>query len=104
MAASLILAPVVGRFVIASEDADYVKDAEGLIQWTAEGEAVTTEKYPIYFEQSLGDDKAKYWTKDLDKAFVFKSVDEATRMLLKLKKPEDCQIMALAEQPENATV
>lgn len=104
MAANLALAPVSGRFVIASEDADYVKDDEGLIKWTAEGEPVTTEKYPIYFEQSLGDDKAKYWTTDLAKAFVFKSVGEATQMLLKLKKPEDCQIKALAEQPENTTV
>lgn len=104
MATNLALAPVVGRFVICTEDSDYIQTDDGETVWTEAGEPATTAKFPVYFEQSAGDSKAKYWTKDLAKAFVFSSISQATQMLATLGKPEDCQIMALAELPENTTV
>lgn len=103
MAVKALLKPVVGKFVICSEDADYKRDDDGAILWRQDGEPVTGEKYPIYFE-SGEPERAQYWTEKLDKAFVFGSLADAVQALILQKKPEDCQIMALAEQPESATV
>lgn len=103
MAEQAALKPVVGKFVICSEDADYKRDNDGAILWHPDGEAVTGEKYPIYFE-SGEPERAQYWTEKLDKAFVFGNLSDAVQALIRQKKPEDCQIMALAEQPANTTV
>ncbi len=83
------------NFLIRTEDADYVYIDDCLQFHPESGEPLTTEKFPVYFEKCLGDGKAKYWTKDITKAFRFDKLNDALSMLTKFSRSEECEIITL---------
>ncbi|WP_166838681.1 hypothetical protein [Rheinheimera pleomorphica] len=83
--------PIKGLFVLVTQDKKSVFDENDRYIWNEDGTQKTVD-ITLYFESDLGKDKAKYWTEDLDEAFVFTSIDDAAAMLCQLFKPLEIQI------------
>ncbi|MCC3798374.1 hypothetical protein ACXHQL_17440 [Vibrio parahaemolyticus] len=50
------------------------------------GVALLDNPETVYFESSVGEGKAKYWTDDLNKAHVFTDMESAVSMLLQTNR------------------
>lgn len=84
-----------GPFVLITfEGEDILFDDRGIVMMN--GRPKWTDVGRLYFEEDLGEHKAKYWTRSIQEAFVFSSMDEATAQLCKLKNPHLIRVRRLA--------
>lgn len=64
--------PIEGRFVLSSQDGDW-----GLNE---QDEWVCNNPQTVYFESSAGEGRAKYWTENIEEAFIFNDLESAISM------------------------
>ncbi|ECL7394946.1 hypothetical protein F3E67_20805 [Salmonella enterica subsp. salamae] len=83
-----------GPFVLMTfEGDDILFDDRGIVMMNGKPKWVGVER--LYFEKDLGEYKAKYWTRSIEEAFVFNTMDEATAQLCKLKNPHQIKVRRL---------
>lgn len=73
---------VQGEFILCAQSANTDRGIE------RDGNVIARIDNPItiYFEEDLGEGKAKYWTDDIKKAFVFTKLDDAVKMFVKTNR------------------
>ncbi|WP_261242254.1 hypothetical protein [Serratia entomophila] len=91
-----------GPFVLMTlEGDDILTDERGIVMMNGKPKWIGVAR--LYFERDLGESKAKYWTREIAYAHTFKTIDEATIQLCKLKNPELIKVrQLLAEAQEKA--
>lgn len=88
-----------GPFVLMTfEGDDILFDERGIVMINGKPKWVGVER--LYFEKDLGEQKAKYWTRSIEEAFVFSTMDEATTQLCKLKNPHLIRVRRLFVEGE----
>ncbi|MCG6230218.1 hypothetical protein [Vibrio furnissii] len=65
--------PITGNFVLSALDGEFEFDESE--------NAIFKPSCTVYFESDVGEGKAKYWTDNLENAFVFTDMDSAISML-----------------------
>jgi hypothetical protein len=88
-----------GPFVLmAFEGDDILTDDRGIVMMNGKPKWIGVDR--LYFERDLGEHKAKYWTREITEAHTFKTIDEATMQLCKLKNPELIRVRKLAQEAQ----
>ncbi|CAH6289848.1 hypothetical protein SJ093_18165 [Citrobacter freundii] len=86
-----------GPFILMTfEGDDILFDERGIVMMN--GKPKWSGVARLYFEHDLGDNKAKYWTRDIKEAFLFNTMDEATAQLCKLKNPHLIKVRKLTQE------
>lgn len=82
----MVTKEVKGKFVLCAQSGEFNFNEENEIVRRANGIAKLENPQTIYFEENLGDGKAKYWTDDISKAFVFTKIDDAVAMVIETNR------------------
>ncbi len=77
---------VTGKFILSAQSGGFKFDKDNEIERAANGIAQLDNPQTVYFEENLGDGKAKYWTDDISKAFVFTKLDDAVAMVIETNR------------------
>ena len=89
-----------GPFILMTfEGDDILTDERGIVMMNGKPKWIGVAR--LYFEQDLGEHKAKYWTRDIRDAQVFESIDEATAMLCKQHNPHLIRVRKLLPEASN---
>lgn len=84
-----------GPFVLMTfEGDDILFDERGIVMMNGRPKWVGVAR--LYFEQDLGENKAKYWSREIKDACTFDTIDEAIAQLCKLKNPQTIKVRRLA--------
>ena len=70
--------PITGRFVLSAPDGKWTYDDKD--------ELVFLATKTVYFESSVGEGRAKYWTNNLKEAHVFTDMSKAIAMLVETNR------------------
>lgn len=98
------LSQITGRFVLCSESGQYTFDDDCEILKHPDGTMVLSNAETVYFEEDLGEGKAKYWTKNLNEAHVFTNIDDAVAMFLATKTSQVLTVIRqVSHQQESIT-
>lgn len=54
-------------------------------------------RFVLYFEKDLGENKVKYFTEEIEGAKVFEDLNECYQQMIKLKKPELLRIAQIVD-------
>lgn len=88
-----------GPFVLMTfEGDDILFDDRGIVMMNGKPKWVSVDR--LYFEKDLGEQKAKYWTRSIEKAFLFSTIDDATTQLSKLKNSHLIRVRRLQVEGE----
>ncbi|HCT9039918.1 TPA: hypothetical protein ACKRE5_001513 [Proteus mirabilis] len=86
MSEEITCSPVTGLFVLYAIDGEFTWDEDRNIVFESEGVPKIKNPYPTYFESGFDDNRARYWTRDINDAYVFGDLDRAVNMLIKTTK------------------
>ncbi|CAM4008970.1 MULTISPECIES: hypothetical protein [Lelliottia] len=88
-----------GPFVLMTfEGDDILFDERGIVMMNGKPKWVGVDR--LYFEKDLGEHKVKYWTRSIEEAFSFSTMDDATTQLCKLKNPHLIRVRRLHVEEE----
>lgn len=88
-----------GPFVLMTFEGDNILfDERGIVMMNGRPKWVGVAR--LYFEQDLGEHKAKYWSREIKDARKFDTIDEATIQLCKLKNPQAIKVRRLTVEGE----
>ena len=86
----------VGPFILMTlEGNDILTDEHGIVMMNGKPKWIGVSR--LYFERDLGEHRAKYWTREIESAQVFESIDEATAMLCKQRNPHLIRIRQISQ-------
>ena len=89
-----------GPFILMTfEGDDILRDERGIVMMNGKPKWVGVGR--LYFETDLGEHKAKYWTRDIKGAHTFRTIDDATTQLCKLKNPHLIKVRRLSLEHEH---
>lgn len=89
-----------GPFILMTfEGEDILFDKRGIIMMDSKPKWVGVAR--LYFEEDLGEHKAKYWTREISSAHRFDTIDAATSQLVKLNNPHLIKVRKLSLEASN---
>lgn len=89
-----------GPFILMKfEGEDILFDNRGIVMMNGKPKWVGVAR--LYFEDDLGEYKAKYWTREIAQAHRFDTIDAATSQLVKLKNPHLIKVRKISLEASN---